>query len=174
MTGSHVLIVEDDQGLGTLLGDKFLSRNWQVTCVTSFEAANLALESSIFSHCVLDLNLGSFSGLTLIPKLLESSPDCKVVVLTGYASVQTTIEAIKLGAIYLMAKPSRFREILAAFDHLANPSNVRLDVHAKQGIDHHEREMILRVLVDNQFNISKTAEQLGMHRRTLQRKLKKV
>jgi two-component system response regulator RegA len=95
------------------------------------------------------------------------------VVLTGYASVQSSIEAIKLGAVYLLAKPSSMAAILQAFDHTPT-TEVRLDSHAKSGFQHLEQEVIQKVLKENQFNISKTALQLGIPRRSLQRKLKKL
>jgi two-component system, response regulator RegA len=174
MTVGQLLIVEDDEVLGALLAKKFEALGWQVTRAGSITAA-LALFSraASFSHAVLDLNLANQSGLRLIPDLLAHSGGCKIVVLTGYASVQTTIEAIKLGAIYLLAKPSGVQDILNAFGHLADPEHVRLDDHAKSGIAQHSWETIQQALRDNDFNVSKTAAQLGMHRRTLQRKLKK-
>jgi two-component system response regulator RegA len=174
MTIAHVLIVEDDDVLGALLAKKFAALGWQVTRAVSIASVRALMErSSPFSHAVLDLNLANQSGLRLIPDLLAHSEGCKIVVLTGYASVQTTIEAIKLGAIYLLSKPSGVQDILNAFGHLPDPEHVRLDDHAKSGIAQHSWETIQQALRDNEFNVSKTAAQLGMHRRTLQRKLKK-
>lgn len=174
MTQKQLLIVEDDVSFGTLLEEKFNSLGWQVTRALSIDDALIAVTKPMrFSHCILDLNLSNQSGLKLIPDILSQSPECKIVILTGYASVQTTIEAIKLGAIYLLSKPSGIKDILNAFNHLASPEQVRLDPHAKRSIDHAEWETIQKTLIENQFNISKTADQLGMHRRTLQRKLKK-
>lgn len=177
----HLLIVEDDAVLGPLLARKFEAMGWHVTCCESLAAAKsvLCVETEVglsppnLSHCILDLNVGHQSGLRLIPEILVHSPDCKIVVLTGYASVQTTIEAIKLGAIYLLAKPSGVQDILRAFSHLADPEHVRIDTHAKSGMAQHSWETIQKALRDNDFNVSKTAEDLGMHRRTLQRKLRK-
>jgi two-component system response regulator RegA len=178
---SHLLIVEDDVVLGPLLARKFEAMGWHVTCCESLAAAqsvlcvetDMGISPASLSHCILDLNVGHQSGLRLIPEILAHSPDCKIVVLTGYASVQTTIEAIKLGAIYLLAKPSGIPDILRAFSHLADPEHVRIDTHAKSGMAQHSWETIQQALRDNGFNVSKTAETLGMHRRTLQRKLKK-
>ena len=170
---AHLLIVEDDVTFGRLLTEKFLALHWQVTLSDSIEEAQHCLNNTVFTHCLLDLNLSHQSGLKLIPLVLEKSTHCKIVVLTGYASVQTSIEAIKLGAIYLLSKPSSIQTILDAFDHLADPEKVRLDQHAKSGLYHVEWETVQKALIDNQFNISKTADQLGLPRRTLQRKLKK-
>ncbi len=177
----HLLIVEDDAVLGPLLARKFEGMGWSVIYCESLsvtqgflcEVTNMGGSPKPLSHCILDLNIGHQSGLRLIPEILTHSPNCKIVVLTGYASVQTTIEAIKLGAIYLLAKPSGVQDILRAFSHSADPEHVRIDTHAKSGIAQHSWEAIQQILRDNDFNVSKTAEDLGMHRRTLQRKLRK-
>ena len=169
-----LLIVEDDVTFGPLLSEKFTALGWTVICVGTIDLALVEARSGKpFSHCILDLNMGNHSGLKVIPELLAYHEGCKIVVLTGYASVQTTIEAIKLGAIYLLAKPSGIQDILAAFSHLADPEHVRIDTYAKSGIAQHSWEAIQQALRDNDFNVSKTAAQLGLHRRTLQRKLKK-
>ncbi|NBV42400.1 response regulator, partial [bacterium] len=142
--------------------------------LTVSDAVKAAEKAGPISHCILDLNVAHVSGLSVIPRLLDRSPNCKIVILTGYASVQTTIEAIKLGAIYLLSKPSRFSDILNAFEHQPNPNQVRLDAHAKSGIAQKERETIQQALEAHHYNVSKTADFLGMHRRTLQRKLRKL
>lgn len=171
---NHLLIIEDDLSFGSLLEDKFQNIGWSVTRVVSVnDAKNILQDGFSFSHCLLDLNLSHQSGLSLLPYILERCPACKVVVLTGYASVHTTIEAIKLGAVYLLSKPSGMSDILKAFDHCSASEDIRLDAYAKSGMEQKEWEMIQLALVENQFNISKTAEQLGLHRRTLQRKLRK-
>ncbi len=171
----HVLIVEDDASVANLLSHKFTELGWTATTTASIHQAHqlISKTGSAFSHGVIDLNVGHQSGLTLITPLLATAPACNIVILTGYASVQTTIEAIKLGAKYLLAKPARFKEIVAAFSHTPDPHHVRLDPHAKTGIPQIEWETIQAALAANQYNISKTADALGMHRRTLQRKLKK-
>lgn len=171
----HVLIVEDDATLADLLAHKFTELGWAVTKAPVIETATqmvLATGAS-FSHAIIDLNVGHQSGLTLIRPILDQSPACNIVVVTGYASVQTTIEAIKLGAKYLLAKPARFKDIIAAFSHTPDPHHVRMDAYAKTGIPQIEWETIQATLAANNYNISKTADVLGMHRRTLQRKLKK-
>jgi len=171
---NHILIVEDDAEFRDLLAAKWTELQWQVTTAGSVRDAEYALSGGVvFSHCLLDLNLNTQNGLTLMPQILSLNPGCKIVILTGYASVHSGIEAVKLGAVYLLQKPSRFQDIVAAFDHTAQPDTVRLDEHAITGIAGIERELIQRTLADNQFNVTKTAEQLGLHRRTLQRKMKR-
>ena len=174
MSQHHLLIVEDDPTLGALLDEKFKNLAWQVHRAPSIDEAMLQINTAlIMTHCILDLNISRQSSLSLIPKIIKKFPNCKIVILTGYASVQTTIEAIKLGATYLLSKPCQLSDIITAFEHNAATNKIRLDNHAKSGIDHYEWETIQKALQNNQFNISKTAEELGMHRRTLQRKLRK-
>jgi len=122
---------------------------------------------------VLDLNLNGASGLALIPELLAINPDCRIVVLTGYASITTAVDAIKLGAIQYLAKPVEIEAILGAF---ADDETPDLDLPAPDeplSVDRLEWEHIQRVLNENDGNISATARALKMHRRTLQRKLSK-
>ena len=122
---------------------------------------------------VLDLNLNGSSGLALIPQLLAINPACRIVVLTGYASITTAVDAIKLGAVQYLAKPVEIEAILAAFESDDAPD---LDVVAPDeplSVDRLEWEHIQRVLNENDGNISATARALKMHRRTLQRKLSK-
>ena len=123
------------------------------------------------ARIVLDLNLAGTSGLSLIPHLLAASPDCRIVVLTGYASIATAVDAIKLGATQYLAKPVEIEAILAAFGDDAAPDLAVPD--EPLSVDRLEWEHIQRVLAENDGNISATARALKMHRRTLQRKLAK-
>ncbi len=171
---NRLLIIEDDPEFGALLAGKFSQINWRVNRAgTIDDASEILAQNPPYSHCLLDLNLQTQNGLTLIPALVAHSPGCKIVILTGYASVHSGIEAIKLGAVYLLQKPSRIQDILAAFDHTPHPETVRIDLHSKPGMAGIEQEVIQRTLAENNFNVSKTAEQLGLHRRTLQRKMKR-
>jgi two-component system response regulator RegA len=171
---NRLLLVEDDLAFGDLLMGKFLQLGWQIVRGTTVDSvAEVLVKNEPFSHCLLDLNLNSKNGMTVLPEILVHSPSCKVVVLTGYASVHSGIEAIKLGAVYLLQKPSRLQDILDAFDHVANPEPMDDAVTHPSRIAKIEDELIQRTLSDNQFNVSKTAAQLGLHRRTLQRKMKK-
>lgn len=121
---------------------------------------------------LLDLRLGQVSGLSLIAELLARSPGARIVVLTGYSSIATAVEAVKLGAADYLCKPAGVEEILAAFDvqaELPPPA----PPPGPPSLDRLEWEHIQRVLAANEGNISATARALGMHRRTLQRKLHK-
>jgi two-component system, response regulator RegA len=171
---NRLLIIEDDPEFGAVLAGKFSQINWRVSRATGMEeVSEILAQNPSYSHCVLDLNLQNQNGLTLIPALVAHSPGCKIVILTGYASVHSGIEAIKLGAVYLLQKPSRIQDILEAFEHTPHPETVRIDSHSKPGMAGIEHEVIQRTLAENNFNVSKTADQLGLHRRTLQRKMKR-
>ena len=123
---------------------------------------------------MLDLRLGDDSGIQLIQPLLQIRPDLQIVVLTGYASLSTAVQAIKLGAINYLAKPVNVQSILKAFED-EPPEEVadENEEFSPTPLKQLEWEHIQRVLDENEGNISSTARQLGMHRRTLQRKLQK-
>ena len=120
--------------------------------------------------------------MRLIPKLRDSLPEARIVVLTGYASISTAVDAIKLGAVQYLAKPVDVDALLRAFDHVASPERTRTasdrlndlqPMPMPMSVERMEWEHIQRVLNEHQGNISSTARALNMHRRTLQRKLAK-
>ena len=122
---------------------------------------------------VVDRRLdGEASGLGCVPALHERDPDMLIVVLTGYASIATAVEAVKLGACYYLAKPSNTDDIEAAFNSAEGNVEVKIRGRATS-IKTLEWERIHETLADTGFNISETARRLGMHRRTLARKLAK-
>jgi two-component system response regulator RegA len=122
---------------------------------------------------VVDLKLnGNTSGLSCVQMLHKHDDGMLIVVLTGYASINTAVEAIKLGAVQYLAKPANTDDIEAAFGHVAGAEPVELTNRATS-IKTLEWERIHEVLVQTDFNISETARRLGMHRRTLARKLEK-
>jgi len=119
---------------------------------------------------VVDLKMPGKSGLEVVSFLKEFDAKMKIVVLTGYASISTTIEAIKLGASYYLSKPANVDDILLAFD--GKSKNLE-NLNKKTSLRNLEMEHINQVLIEVDFNISKAARILGMHRRTLARKLEK-
>jgi two-component system response regulator RegA len=130
------------------------------------------------THVVLDLKLSETTGLQLLPQLLSLQPDLHVVVLTGYASVATTVEAIKQGASNYLSKPATVEEILAAFDSDSTQKSTASRAHENLedgllSVQRVEWEYIQRQLVANNNNVAATARALGMHRRPLQGKLQK-
>ncbi len=167
------LVIDDDPSFNAILVRTLERRGHPAHGVTEAAAAVDALRESGASRVVLDLNLNGQSGLALIPQLLAVDPDCKIVVLTGYASIATAVDAVKLGAIQYLAKPVEIEAILSAFDDDGSPD---FDVPVSDeplSVDRLEWEHIQRVLNENEGNISATARALKMHRRTLQRKLSK-
>lgn len=167
------LIIDDDTTFNDVLTRAFNRRGLAAHgALTPQEALQRAVELHP-EQVVLDLNLAGSSGLALIPQLLAIVPACRIVVLTGYASITTAVDAIKLGAVQYLAKPVELDAILAAF---ADHEETDVDFEAPDeplSVDRLEWEHIQRVLHENDGNISATARALKMHRRTLQRKLSK-
>lgn len=171
-TQQKILVVDDDEVLNQTLVRAFKRRGF---CVEGAHSADQALHlcsNHVFDKAVVDLKLAQSSGLHLIPQLLRCLPDLKIVMLTGYSSIATAVEAIKLGAINYLSKPADIEEILLAFESTSVDEANTTDF-VPPSVDRLEWEHIQRVLQENDGNISATARALGMHRRTLQRKLRK-
>jgi two-component system response regulator RegA len=167
------LIIDDDAIFNAVLV-RTLERRGHPARGAADPVAALAVAAEISPvRVVLDLNLNGSSGLALIPQLLAINPACRIVVLTGYASITTAVDAIKLGAVQYLAKPVEIEAILAAFESDDDPDLDMVAPDEPLSIDRLEWEHIQRVLNENDGNISATARALKMHRRTLQRKLSK-
>jgi two-component system response regulator RegA len=171
-TNSRILLVDDDTVFTAVMERGFQRRGIATLACDSAEAAISACAAFQPSHILLDLNMPGISGLVALPQLLRQSPNAKLVVLTGYSSIATAVEATKAGAANYLCKPATIEEILHAFDsgETSHSTNIPVDPIS---VDRLEWEHIQRVLQDNDGNISATARALGMHRRTLQRKLQK-
>jgi two-component system response regulator RegA len=166
-----LLLVDDDATFCSVLSRALEKRGFAVTVAHSVEAAMPLALGSPPEFAVVDLKMDGVSGLVLIKALHELDPATRIVVLTGYASIATAVEAIKLGATQYLAKAANADEIVAAFGHLAS---AELPVNARPpSVERLEWEHIQRVLHEHHGNISATARALNMHRRTLQRKLGK-
>lgn len=167
-----ILIIDDDPTFNAILR-RTLERRGQtaIGAHSSDEALQLA-QTHHPARVVLDLNLAGVSGLSLIPLLLDINPHVRIVVLTGYGSIATAVEAIKRGATQYLAKPVEIEAILAAFDDASLPASEGTP-DEPLSVDRLEWEHIQRVLKENDGNVSATARALKMHRRTLQRKLAK-
>jgi len=167
-----LLIVEDDEALRGRLTRAFESRGMDVRGVgTAAEAAAVAREEPP-ELVLLDLRVGSDNGLDLIPELTRLDPATRIVVLTGYGSVATAVEAVRRGAVHYLTKPADADEILSAFDRGSSASETSPPLQP-MSLDRVEWEHINRVLMDCDGNISEAARVLGIHRRSLQRKLAK-
>ena len=169
----RLLLIDDDETFNRILGRALSSRGFAVTSAHSIDEARAQIANSNEPpFAVIDLNLAGFSGLQLIRVIKAASPAARVVVLTGYASISTAIDAIKLGADQYLAKPVDVDAIARALRDEKVP-----DEEAVPGrlisIPRLQWEHIQRVLYEHRGNISATARALDMHRRTLQRKLAK-
>lgn len=166
-----LLLVDDDATFRTVLSRALEKRGFSVTAADSVENALPLANANPPEYAVLDLKMDGASGLVLVQKLHELDSATRIVMLTGYASIATAVEAIKLGATQYLSKPANADEIVAAFGH-----NARADIPLETQpatVERLEWEHIQRVLRENGDNISATARTLNMHRRTLQRKLSK-
>jgi two-component system, response regulator RegA len=177
---TSMLVIEDDDTLSATLVRALKRRGYAAEAAKTAAAAVGMAQAAAPDKVVLDLNLDGASGLGLIPRLLEINPACRIVVLTGYASITTAVDAIKLGAVQYLAKPVDVDTLLRAFGHSlqANEGSPEPEAAAAispvpMSVDRMEWEHIQRVLREHKGNISSTARALNMHRRTLQRKLLK-
>lgn len=164
----HVLILEDDQRLAASLKKDFCDHGYEVTLAQRLQQIP---QDRKFTHAVVDLRLseGDF-GLESITILKTISEQVRIVVLSGYGSITTAVEAVKKGAIDYLTKPASFEEIEKALNgERVNPSAD----FKRRSLSEVEHEYIDFVLTKNEGNISKTAKDLGLHRQSLQRKLKK-
>jgi two-component system response regulator RegA len=167
-----LLIVEDDPAFARVLKRSFERREYRALVAASLEEAQELLKTEFPSRAVVDLKLGTASGLAVVQALHQHDPEMLIVVLTGFASIVTAVEAVKLGACNYLVKPSNTDDIEAAFTR--EPGDVDVAVPARStSIKTLEWERIHEVLAETGFNISETARRLGMHRRTLARKLGK-
>jgi two-component system response regulator RegA len=171
---ARLLLIDDDESFRAVLARSLMRRGFEVRAVAGADEALAACMASQPGYVILDLNLAGRSGLQLIAPLLRLAPEVRILVLTGYASIPTVVSAMKLGAVHYLAKPADVAEIVAALrddepvlTEEAPPPQQRLSVR------HLEWEYIQRTLDAHDGNVSATARALGMHRRTLQRKLGK-
>lgn len=168
----NILLIDDDAAFTQVLQRAFAKRGFHTSAAHTEAETLTLLNAHVFDKAVLDLKLECCSGLHLIPHLKAHNPDIKVVMLTGYSSISTAVEAIKLGADNYLCKPADADEILAAFDRTAGDADASIASNPPS-VDRLEWEHIQRVLQEHDGNVSATARALGMHRRTLQRKLQK-
>jgi len=167
-----LLIVDDNVELAMTLARSFERRGFRSVVVHSTESA---LERAPIDRpygAVVDLRMGGASGLECVRGLINIDPGMRIVVVTGYASITTAVEAIKLGACHYLAKPVNADDILGAFERTSGTTDVEV-ADRRSSLKNHEWERINEVLVETDYNISETARRLGMHRRTLARKLAK-
>ena len=172
MSDRRLLIVEDDAVLARTLARSFERRGYGVEVLNDPDRLETTAADFHPTHAVIDLRLGGASGLSCIERLHGLDPETLIVVLTGFASIATAVEAIKLGATNYLTKPANTDDIEAAFAARTGKADVDLSTRPTN-IRTVEWEHIHQTLVETGFNISEAARRLGMHRRTLARKLDK-
>lgn len=169
---TSILILDDDEVFAGTLARSFKRKGFDTLVALNIDDAKKLTLAHQPNFAVVDLKIDQESGLHFLPLLSELSPSTKAIVLTGYSSISTTVEAMKLGCVNYLCKPVNSDEILQAFlDENAHPE-ISLP-ETPPSVNRLEWEHIQRVLTQHEGNISATAKALGMHRRTLQRKLQK-
>ena len=167
-----LLIVEDDARFREALATEFADRGFSVECLENLaEVQTLDLEP--VRYAIVDLRLRRDSGLDIITEIKNRSEDIRVVVLTGYGSIATAVQATKLGAAQYLTKPVDMDALERALLTGEGPSEEVPIPTEFQSLYRHEREYIEYVLAECGGNISQTARRLGLHRQSLQRKLRK-
>jgi two-component system response regulator RegA len=182
MTMSRWLLVDDDATFLQILRQALHYRQVECDLAETPEQALRLVQSQAYERMVVDLNIDGESGLNLLKAILEVKPESKVLILTGYASVATAVEAIRFGAVNYLCKPASIDEILQAFEWPEEEEGPTASENKQTEVDEEfqpmsvkrlEWEHIQKVLMEHDGNISATAQALNMHRRTLQRKLQK-
>lgn len=175
MNNPNFLIIDDDETFSNTLARSLARRGYVVEEVHDTVAAIRKCQSMSFGRITVDLHLGKDSGLTLIARLRELQPNAHILVLTGYASIATAVQAVKDGADNYLSKPANTETILASMSERASEERAEsaLERPVPLSVARLEWEHIQRILAEHKGNISATARALTMHRRTLQRKLAK-
>ncbi|RYY75148.1 MAG: response regulator transcription factor [Gammaproteobacteria bacterium] len=168
----NFLLVDDDEIFNMVMQRALIRRGFSVDIFQSAKDAVNAMGEINYTKAIVDLKIAQESGLTLIKELKLLNPAMEIVMLTGYSSISTAVEAIKLGALNYFCKPVEVDEILQAFTSNTTDEEIALPENPTS-LDRLEWEHIQKTLHANDGNISASARVLGMHRRTLQRKLQK-
>ncbi|MCB0331960.1 MAG: response regulator [Bdellovibrionales bacterium] len=167
-----LLLVDDDDTLRERMATAFARRGYEVTQAGSIEEAKTCISAESYVLAVIDLSLRDGSGLEVLRVLLRETPQARAVILTGYGTITTSVEAIQMGAVHYLTKPTDVDTIL---DALQEPFSSAITTKREvPSLSQVEWEHMHRVLHDCDGNISRAAKLLGMHRRSLQRKLQKA
>ena len=168
----HVLLVDDDATFCMVLKMALEKRGFEVFVAHDLESGIALADEVEPEYAVIDLRIGYESGLSMVKRLVELDDNTRIVMLTGFASIATAVEAIKLGATHYLTKPADADEIVAALHKDEGDTNVEIK-DKPLSVKRLEWEHLQKILVEHEGNISAAARALGMHRRTLQRKLEK-
>ena len=169
-----ILLVDDDENFRGRLARAFRERGFEVGEAGDGAQAREVAREDPPELAVVDLRMPGESGLDVLRALLEIEPTMRIVVLTGYGSIATALEAVRLGAVHYLTKPAFPDAILAAFEPETGASEAREPDAVVPSLARVEWEHIQRVLTDCGGNVSLAARRLGLHRRSLQRKLAKA
>ena len=170
--GRTLLVVDDDGAFRTRVARAFRDRGFEVTAAAGYDEAIASAQADTPELALVDLRLPTRSGLDVVRRLRELDDTTTLVVLTGYGSIATAVESIKLGAATYLTKPVDADQILAAFNGQPAAATGQAS-YAVPSLARVEWEHIQRVLADCGGNLSQAARRLGIHRRSLQRKLSK-
>lgn len=171
---SRVLVVDDDEVFRQRLCKALTRRGWDVHAATNGEEALAFADEAVVDLVLVDMRMPGMGGLDVVERLRAVDAAMKIMVLTGYGSIPTTISAIKRGADYYLSKPVDVDQILAAYEKLKEPDEKIAPVpDSAPSLARVEWEHMQRVIEDCGGNISQAARILGIHRRSLQRKLSK-
>jgi len=168
----RLLVIDDDAAWRSVVGRALAARGYEVLTAESVEVGLQLAQTGKLAGAIVDLRLPGESGLDAVVRLRALSPELPIVVLTGYASIATAVEAVKLGATHYLARPVEVDAILQAFGRTAGDTRVAAP-EQPLSVERLEWEYIQKVLLEQAGNVSATARTLGMHRRTLQRKVAK-
>lgn len=168
----RLLLVDDDAMFCTVLKTALQKRNYDVLVANNVTDGIQLAEENLPEYAVIDLRIGYDSGLELVKKLIALDDNTQIVMLTGFASIATAVEAIKLGAVHYLTKPANADEIVAALNKNEGDPSVSISENPLS-VKRLEWEHLQKVLMQHDNNISAAARALNMHRRTLQRKLEK-
>jgi two-component system response regulator RegA len=168
----RLLLVDDDPTFCDVLRQALEKRGFEVHTANELEPGLALAEQLEPEYAVIDLRIGHESGLQLVKRLAELDANTRIVMLTGFASIATAVEAIKLGAVHYLTKPADADEIAMALHRDEGDTSVEIK-DKPLSVKRLEWEHLQKVLVAHDGNISAAARALGMHRRTLQRKLEK-
>jgi two-component system response regulator RegA len=173
-TPRSILVVDDDVAFRTRLVRALIARGVEARGAADAGEAMTLARQSIPQAAILDMRMPGESGVDLIPKLRALSASMRIVILTGYGSIATAVEAVRHGAINYLTKPLDADQILAAFEPGAAGAPAPMAAESTPSLARVEWEHIQRILTDCEGNISLAARKLGLHRRSLQRKLGKL
>lgn len=173
-----ILLVDDDERLRSRMARAFEERGYEAQQADGYDAAVAVAEQESTEYAVVDLRMPGKSGLELVRELHRIDPATRIVVLTGYGSIATALEAVRLGATHYLTKPADVDEVIASFERGDAPAEseaapTESEAPPTPSLARVEWEHIQRVLTDCGGNITKASERLGIHRRSLQRKLSK-